>query len=487
MHLVYFFMSDKVDCQDMDVGNSGTTGMIVNEMPATDVDNEMPTMDVSNAMHVNTDDMENSEERHVVNGDSYASRVARTVYEYPPRQERARFSENVMPQRPRTAFFTPSRSTTAKSVFEALENAEIDASEITCLQRKMNGEVTVTFKTISAKEKFLRLNSLQVDAVHFALQDVDKPLIFVTIYDAPFELSDLAIIKRLSPYCEVLHYRRGKHSLAPNIFNGLRHYRVRITKPIPSFLRFGKFQVFVKHSGQVPTCRKCNRPGHFSNVCPNRICFNCEGLGHEARDCPCPVLCCLCKEEGHLGINCKYSWFCCTVSLTDEQDDVALDSDDDDGLSDCSYGRGADYLLPASPLICETPSPADVPVDDTSSIPDAVLSDSSDSPLPSSPDSSVLNTDGLVKSIQSVPDPPRHRIPALLSDSISAVSRRSSSPLSVKPTPSLLSEPVTDPSSSPPVSLDNSMDATMDLKRKSADADASPKRTKKGKKKPAHK
>ena len=216
-------MSDKADCQDMDVGKSGTPGTIVNEMPVTDLDNEMPTMDVSNAMHVNTDDMENSEERHVVNGDSYASRAARTVYEYPPRQERARFSENVMPQRPRTAFFTPSRSTTAKSVFEALENAEIDASEITCLQRKMNGEVTVTFKTISAKEKFLRLNSLQVDAEHFALQDVDKPLTFVTIYDAPFELSDLAIIKRLSPYCEVLHYRRGKHSLAPNIFNGLRH------------------------------------------------------------------------------------------------------------------------------------------------------------------------------------------------------------------------------------------------------------------------
>ena len=336
-----------------------------------------------------------------------------------------------------------------------------------------------------AKEKFLRLNSLQVDAEHFALQDVDKPLTFLTIYDAPFELSDLAIIKRLLPYCEVLHYRRGKHSLAPNIYNGLRHYRVRISKPIPSFLRFCNFQVFVKHSSQVPTCRKCNRPGHFSNVCPNRVCFNCEGLGHEAHECPCPVLCCLCKEEGHLGINCTYSWFCSTVSPTDEQDDVAVESDDDDALSDCSYGRGADYLLPSSPLISETPSPADVPVDDTSSIPDAALSDSSDSPLVSSPDSPVLNTDGLVKSVQSVPDLPRHRILALLSDSLSAASRRSSSPLSVKPTPSLLSEPVADPSSSPPDSLDNGMDVTMDLKRKLADA--SPKRTKKGKKKPAHK
>ena len=141
--------------------------------------------------------------------------------------------------------------------------------------------------------------------------------------------------------------------------------------------------------------------------------------------------------------------------------------------------------IPASPLISETPSPADVPVDDTSSPPDDVLSDSSDSPLVSSPDSPVLNTDGLVKSVQSVPDPLRHRIPALLSDSLSAASRHSSSPLSAKPTPSLPSEPVADPSSSPPDSLENGMDVTMDLKRKSADA--SPKRTKKGKKKPAHK
>ena len=141
-----------------------------NEMPV-----EMPG-DSNNEMHDDLNNVvpetnaENTEDRHVVNGDSYASRAARTVaHEYPSRQERFRFSENVMPQRPRTAFFTPSRTTTAKSVFEALENADIDATEIACLQRKMNGEVTVTFKTISAKEKFLRLNSLQVDAELFAL------------------------------------------------------------------------------------------------------------------------------------------------------------------------------------------------------------------------------------------------------------------------------------------------------------------------------
>lgn len=91
------------------------------------------------------------------------------------------------------------------------------------------------------------------------------------------------------------------------------------------------------------------------------MCFNCEGLSHEAHDCPCPVLCCICKEEGHLGINCTYSWFCSTVSPTDKQDDVAVESDDNDGLSDCSYGRGGDYLLP-------TFDPAGIDIDCITSI-----------------------------------------------------------------------------------------------------------------------
>ena len=444
-------------------------------------DNEMPVMAVNEMPETSADEMENVQDHHIVNGESYASRAARTVsYEYPARQQRAVSSENVMPQRPRTALFTPSKNTTAKLVFEALKNAEIDARDIACLQRKMNREVTVTFKSISAKEKFLRLNSLQVDTDNFALQDVDKPLSFLTIYDAPFGLSDLAIIKRLSPYCEVSHYRWGKHSLAPNIYNSLRHYRVRISKPIPSFLRFGKFQIFVKYNTQVPTCRKCNCPGHFSNVCPNGVCFNCERLGHDACDCQSPVLCCICKEEGHMGIKCTYSWFFSTVSPTDEQDDVAVESDDDDGLSNCSYGRGGDYLLPASPLFSETSPPADVPVDETPSLPDAVLSDSSDLPLDSSPDSPILNSNGLVNSVQSVPDPLQHRIPALLSDSLSTAPRRSSSPVTAKPTPSPPSKPVPVPPSSPNP-LDSDMNVTVDLKRKLADA--SPKRTKKGKKK----
>ena len=173
-----------------------------------------------------------NEDRSIVDGESYASQPARTIsFGERLRHTVPTSNENSMPQRPKSAFFTPSKTTTARSVFDALVNADIDNTEIHCLQRKLNGEVVVTFKTIAAKEKFLRLNSLQINSENYALQDIDKPLTFLTIYDAPFKLSDLAIIKRLTPFCKVLHYRQGKHSLAPNIHNGLRHYRVPIIKP----------------------------------------------------------------------------------------------------------------------------------------------------------------------------------------------------------------------------------------------------------------
>ena len=87
----------------------------------------------------------------VVNGDLYMLRAAHTVlFSSPPCRQPTVSLENVMPQHPKTAFFTP-----ARSVFEALTNTDIDGSEIHCLQKKLNGEVLITFKSISSKEKLL--------------------------------------------------------------------------------------------------------------------------------------------------------------------------------------------------------------------------------------------------------------------------------------------------------------------------------------------
>ena len=110
----------------------------------------------------------------MVNGESYALRAARTSgQEYRnenqiQRQEHI-FNENSMPQRPKTAFFTPDRQTNARSVFDAFANCKVSPTDIQCLQRKLTPK-------------------------NYALQDIDKSLTFLTIYDVPFELSDLATI-----------------------------------------------------------------------------------------------------------------------------------------------------------------------------------------------------------------------------------------------------------------------------------------------------
>ena len=43
----------------------------------------------------------------------------------------------------------------------------------------------------------------------------------------------------------------------PGIFNGIRVFGMEISKPVPSFLRFGRYLVLLKHKDQTPTCRKC--------------------------------------------------------------------------------------------------------------------------------------------------------------------------------------------------------------------------------------
>ena len=221
--------------------------------------------------------------------------------------ERTHFNpDNVTPDRPCTAYFNSDIFESSDAVFNALKDQNFDARAIRCLQRKPSGDMLISFATPALKKKFVYRNIMQIDGRNYAINDEDRPLAYLNIYDAPYELPDAALAHRLEPYCEVLHMRRGKFS--NGVFNGTRHFRVRITAPIPSYLRFGKFLIRLSHDGQNHTCRRCNRRGHFANECSNTVCFNCEGLGHMANDCPGPELCCICKSDDHRARYCRYSW-----------------------------------------------------------------------------------------------------------------------------------------------------------------------------------
>ena len=230
--------------------------------------------------------------------------------QYLTRFEKENFHpDNVTPERPCTAYFQASIFADSAAVFDALKTQGFVASSIRCLQRRPTGEMLITFSSVHMKNAFMEKNSIQIHHRRFAINDSDRFLTYLNVYDAPHEMSDAAIIRRLEPYCEVVNYRRGRYLSNRSIFNGNRHYRVRVHSAIPSYLRFGKFLVRLSHDGQEHTCRKCNRRGHFANNCENTICFNCEELGHVCETCPHQELCCICKEPSHRARFCPYSWF----------------------------------------------------------------------------------------------------------------------------------------------------------------------------------
>ena len=87
-------MSDIVFIQEMKVGNSEMPVTIANEMP---VENEIA---VDNEMSVGDGNTYENEDRSIVDGESYASRGARTIpFGERPRHMVPAFNENSMPQR----------------------------------------------------------------------------------------------------------------------------------------------------------------------------------------------------------------------------------------------------------------------------------------------------------------------------------------------------------------------------------------------------
>ena len=222
--------------------------------------------------------------------------------------ERTHFArDNVTPGRPCTAYFNAEYFVDSKAVFDQLSKLDIPRESVLCLQRRPSGDTTITFTNEAVKKKFVSHVVLRFRENLSVINDEDMPLTFLNIYDAPYELPDEALTFRLRKYCIVHSTRRGKFARS-HVNNGVRHFRVQIIQPLPSYLRFGKFLVRLSHDGQQHTCRRCNRAGHFAHECQNVICFNCEELGHQSKECGGPVLCCICKSPDHRARRCPFAW-----------------------------------------------------------------------------------------------------------------------------------------------------------------------------------
>ena len=179
---------------------------------------------------------------------------------------------NIMSERPLSVVFAVDQTSenSVKDIFQDLQNIGIPAHGVRCLQRASNDRFCITFGKENYRNTFLKKSSF---IPHFTngcpLLSTSSNLVYVVGYDTPFKVSDEAIRNRLSQFGVVRSSRRCKLQTMPGIFNGIRVFGMEISKPVPSFLRFGRYLVRLKHKDQIPTCRKCNRPGHQARTCPN--------------------------------------------------------------------------------------------------------------------------------------------------------------------------------------------------------------------------
>ena len=104
--------------------------------------------------------------------------------------EREHFhTNNVTPDRPCSAFFNIANTDIpTRQIFDALIREGIPATAVRCLQRSPRGSVDIIFYTEAVRDKFVGLLSFVIGQQPHVPHPSRRPVIFVTVYDAPNEL-----------------------------------------------------------------------------------------------------------------------------------------------------------------------------------------------------------------------------------------------------------------------------------------------------------
>ncbi|KXJ78754.1 hypothetical protein RP20_CCG003179 [Aedes albopictus] len=150
----------------------------------------------------------------------------------------------------------------------------LDMTKVNCIQPSMSkARVIIELKSQAYVEELVAEHSLKHFVEHNN-QQYPVPLvpfdnaIEVKVADMPSYVSTETIVKHLSTYGEVLSAKNELwKDFWPGLPTGIRLVRMRIQKPIPSYISIGAYTAFIAYRNQTRTCRYCVRPLHIGRTC----------------------------------------------------------------------------------------------------------------------------------------------------------------------------------------------------------------------------
>ncbi|XP_058820890.1 uncharacterized protein LOC131683089 [Topomyia yanbarensis] len=146
--------------------------------------------------------------------------------------------------------------------------------------------VLISFNNINQAESFASRNNMQHTAecgnVKYSIPVyIENGAVEVRVHDLATRTPDGAIKKCLQKYGEVDSVTHETwRNFFPGIPNGVRVVRMRVTKPIPSYITvtaLGSDDVLihqtslVTYPGQIPTCQFCTKKLHLGKPCVETV------------------------------------------------------------------------------------------------------------------------------------------------------------------------------------------------------------------------
>lgn len=97
---------------------------------------------------------------------------------------------------------------------------------------------------------------------------IDDNTVDVRLHDLPLDLPNTKITEAMQHYGEVLTIRDEVwRNFFAGVPNGVRVLKMKLSKPVPSYITVCELLTLATHTNQIATCRRCGEKRHVSKNC----------------------------------------------------------------------------------------------------------------------------------------------------------------------------------------------------------------------------